>query len=167
MLLDAFGADEKLRAGCDDQGVMVKTTALGKSGAEAQAHAAAASAEATAAGIAKAATKTAAGVAAHKTPAAGGAAAGQHERRSRRDKLMAMATMWTGDQPEVGPSQQVLVSNISLEGIAVKTNEPLTKGAVHYVRMSAGPLRLETAIRIAWCRDRAGMGFEAGAEFVK
>ena len=91
----------------------------------------------------------------------------QVPRRSRRDKLMAMATLWNGDKPEVGASQQVLVSNISLEGVAVRTNEPLIKGAIHYVRMTAGPLRLETAIKIAWCRSREGLGFEAGAEFIK
>jgi len=91
----------------------------------------------------------------------------QTPRRSRRDKLMAMATLWNGDKPEVGESIQVLVSNISLEGVAVRTNEPLIKGALHYVRMAAGPLKLETAIRIAWCRSREGLGFEAGAEFIK
>ena len=91
----------------------------------------------------------------------------QTPRRSRRDKLMAMATLWNGDKPEVGASQQVLVSNISLEGVAVRTNEPLIKGALHYVRMTAGPLKLETAIKIAWCRSREGLGFEAGAEFIK
>jgi hypothetical protein len=91
----------------------------------------------------------------------------QTPRRSRRDKLMAMATLWNGDKPEVGEPQQVLVSNISLEGVAVRTNEPLIKGALHYVRMSAGPFKLETAIRIAWCRSREGLGFEAGAEFIK
>src|SRR4051812_12755867 len=93
--------------------------------------------------------------------------AAQTPRRSRRDKLMAMATLWNGDQPEVGEATQVLVSNISLEGVAVRTNSPLTKGAVHYVRMAAGPLKLETAIRIAWCRSREGLGFEAGAEFIR
>jgi hypothetical protein len=91
----------------------------------------------------------------------------QTPRRSRRDKLMAMATLWNGDKPEVGASTQVLVSNISLEGVAVRTNEPLIKGAIHYVRMAAGPLKLETAIKIAWCRSREGLGFEAGAEFIK
>ena len=91
----------------------------------------------------------------------------QVQRRSRRDKLMAMAQLWNGDKPDNGPSTQVLVSNISLEGVAVRTNEPLTKGAIHYVRMTAGPLKLETAIKIAWCRSREGMGFEAGAEFIK
>src|SRR2546423_240465 len=91
----------------------------------------------------------------------------QTARRSRRDKLMAMATLWNGDQPDNGEATQVLVSNISLEGVAVRTNTPLIKGAVHYVRMAAGPLKLETAIRIAWCRSREGLGFEAGAEFIK
>ena len=91
----------------------------------------------------------------------------QTARRSRRDKLMALATLWNGSKAEVGESQQVLVSNISLEGVAIRTNEPLIKGALHYVRMTAGPLRLETAIRIAWCRSREGLGFEAGAEFIK
>src|SRR5687768_9160366 len=86
----------------------------------------------------------------------------QVARRGRRDKLMAMAQLWNGERPENGPSQQVLVSNISLEGVAIRTNEPLTKGAVHYVRMTAGPLKLETAIKIAWCRSREGLGFEAG-----
>ncbi|HEV8379325.1 MAG TPA: PilZ domain-containing protein [Tepidisphaeraceae bacterium] len=91
----------------------------------------------------------------------------QTPRRSRRDKLMAMAQLWNGDKPDAGAPTQVLVSNISLEGVAVRTNEPLTKGAIHYVRMTAGPLKLETAIRIAWCRSREGLGFEAGAEFIK
>jgi len=91
----------------------------------------------------------------------------QTARRSRRDKLMAMAQLWNGDKPDVGAPMQVLVSNISLEGVAIRTNEPLTKGALHYVRMSAGPLKLETAIKIAWCRNREGLGFEAGAEFIK
>src|SRR6266850_4596801 len=91
----------------------------------------------------------------------------QTARRSRRDKLMAMATLWNGERPDVGEAMQVLVSNISLEGVAVRTNSPLIKGAVHYVKMLAGPLKLETAIRIAWCRNREGLGFEAGAEFIK
>src|SRR5687768_15680086 len=81
----------------------------------------------------------------------------QQPRRSRRDKLMAMAMLWSGDRPDVGVAQQVLVSNISLEGVAVKTSEPLTKGSVYYVKMVAGPLKLETAIRVAWCRTRDGM----------
>jgi len=51
---------------------------------------------------------------------------------------MAMAQLWNGDKPEVGAATQVLVSNISLEGVAVRTNEPLIKGALHYVRMTAG-----------------------------
>ena len=80
---------------------------------------------------------------------------------------MAMAMLWNGDQPDSGEAMQVLVSNISLEGVAVRTNSPLIKGAVHYVKMLAGPLKLETAIRIAWCRSREGLGFEAGAEFIK
>src|SRR5213079_3117983 len=91
----------------------------------------------------------------------------QQPRKSRRDKLMAMAMLWNGDQPDSGEAMQVLVSNISLEGVAIRTNSPLIKGAVHYVKMVAGPLKLETAIRIAWCRSREGLGFEAGAEFVK
>jgi hypothetical protein len=91
----------------------------------------------------------------------------QTARRSRRDKLMAMAQLWNGDKPEVGAATQVLVSNISLEGVAIRTNEPLIKGALHYVRMVAGPLKLETPIKIAWCRSREGLGFEAGAEFLK
>ena len=100
-------------------------------------------------------------------PKNGQQAQNQVQRRSRRDKLMAMATLWSGDKPENGVSQQVLVSNISLEGVAVRTNEPLIKGAIHFVRMTAGPLKLETAIKIAWCRSREGLGFEAGAEFIK
>jgi hypothetical protein len=107
----------------------------------------------------------------HTTTAAkqktGLASSNEVPRRSRRDKLMAMAMLWNGDKPEVGEVTQVLVSNISLEGVAVRTNNPLIKGAVHYVRMVAGPLKLETAIRIAWCRSRDGLGFEAGAEFLK
>ena len=100
-------------------------------------------------------------------PKNGQQAQNQVPRRSRRDKLMAMAQLWSGDKPEVGASTQVLVSNISLEGVAIRTNEPLTKGAIHFVRMTAGPLKLETAIKIAWCRSREGLGFEAGAEFIK
>ena len=100
-------------------------------------------------------------------PKNGQQAQNQVARRSRRDKLMAMAHLWSGDKPEVGTPMQVLVSNISLEGVAIRTNEPLIKGALHYVRMVAGPLKLETAIKIAWCRSREGLGFEAGAEFIK
>ena len=106
----------------------------------------------------------------HTATAAKGNAAqqpAQSARKSRRDKLMAMAMLWNGDQPDSGEAMQVLVSNISLEGVAIRTNSPLIKGAVHYVKMVAGPLKLETAIRIAGCRSREGLGFEAGAEFIK
>src|SRR5258705_1551069 len=83
----------------------------------------------------------------------------QTARRSRRDKLMAMATLWNGDQPDSGEAMQVLVSNISLEGVAGRTNSPLIKGAVHYVKMLARPLELETADRLAGWRSREGPGF--------
>src|SRR2546421_12914491 len=83
----------------------------------------------------------------------------QTPRRSRRDKLMAMATLWNGDKPEVGESLQVLVSNISLEGVAVRTKQPLIKGALYYLGMTAGPPELEEAVCICWGPSRGGMGF--------
>src|SRR5436853_6871110 len=96
-------------------------------------------------------------------PKNGQQAQNQVARRSRRDKLMAMAQLWSGDKPEVGASTQVLVSNISLEGVAVRTNEPLIKGAIHFVRMTAGPLRLETPIKIGWRRSADGLGLQAAS----
>jgi hypothetical protein len=87
-------------------------------------------------------------------------------RRSRRETLVTPALLWRFANPQ-GPGTRVYVFNISLGGIAFRSRTTLETDAVHFIRLSSGPLKLEHRIRVAWCKKREEGLFDIGAEFIQ
>jgi hypothetical protein len=87
-------------------------------------------------------------------------------RRSRRDTLVTPALLWRFANPQ-GPGTRVYVFNISLGGIAFRSRTAFEPAAVHFIRLAAGPLKLEHRVRVVWCRKREEGIFDIGAEFIQ
>jgi hypothetical protein len=88
------------------------------------------------------------------------------ERSSKRDKLVVMADVWLKPQPDGPAERQMLVFNISLGGVGLRSNTPVNKETVAFIRFTAGPIHLESRVRVCWSRQREGMGYEIGCEFL-
>ncbi len=86
-------------------------------------------------------------------------------RKSHRDSLVAPATLSCLQPDSDEPSRRVWVYNISLGGIAFRIRRPLDAGGMYRLKLVAGPLYLESEIRIVWCRRRDDQMFEVGAQF--
>jgi hypothetical protein len=89
-----------------------------------------------------------------------------HARRSRRDTLVTAGQIWPVGRPEEGQGVVVSVMNVSLEGIAFRSRSSFIEGQEHYLKLTAGPLKLEGRVRIAWCHQRADGNYDTGAQFV-
>lgn len=114
------------------------------------------------------ATETAAASVAHARAAASAeksTSKKQQIRRSRRETLVTPASLWRFANPN-GPATRVYVFNISLGGIAFRCRQTFERDAVHFIRLAAGPLKLEHRIRVVWCRKREEGLFDIGAEFI-
>lgn len=88
-----------------------------------------------------------------------------NNRRSHRDSLVAPATLACLQPDADEPGRRVWVYNISLGGVALRSRKPLEAGELYTLKLVAGPLRLESAIRIVWCRRRDDQMYEIGAQF--
>jgi len=88
------------------------------------------------------------------------------ERSSKRDKLVVMADVWLRPTPEGPPDKQMLVFNISLGGVGLRSNTSINKDTIAFIRFTAGPIHLESRVRVCWSRSREGMGYEVGCEFL-
>ncbi len=89
-----------------------------------------------------------------------------NRRGGRRDTLVSAASLWPGRTPGTGKGQPAWVFNISQTGLAFRSLKPLEKGEVYFLRLEAGPFRLDSPVKIAWCRRRDDNTLEAGAEFL-
>ena len=87
-------------------------------------------------------------------------------RRDRRETLVTPALLWRFASPQ-GPGARVYVFNISLGGIAFRARTTFEPAAVHFIRLAAGPLKLEHRIRVVWCKKREEGLFDIGAEFIQ
>jgi hypothetical protein len=90
----------------------------------------------------------------------------QQVRRNRRETLVTPASVWRFSNPN-GPATRVYVFNISLGGIAFRCRQTFERDAVHFIRLAAGPLKLEHRIRVVWCKKREEGLFDIGAEFIQ
>ena len=91
---------------------------------------------------------------------------GQVPRAAKRDKLVVMADVWLKPNAEGPADKQMLVFNISLGGVGLRSNNAMNKDTLAYIRFTAGPIHLESKIRVCWSRAREGMGYEIGCEFL-
>lgn len=90
----------------------------------------------------------------------------QVPRSSKRDKLVVMADVWLRPTPEGPADKQMLVFNISLGGVGLRSNTSINKDTIAFIRFTAGPIHLESRVRVCWSRSREGMGYEIGCEFL-
>lgn len=90
-----------------------------------------------------------------------------HDQRGpSREMLIAAAALWEADHPDDSAGRPIWIYNISDGGVAFRTQRAVNMGAAHYLRLAAGPLKLETRLRLIWCHRRDDTLFEVGAEFV-
>jgi hypothetical protein len=54
-----------------------------------------------------------------------------------------------------------------MTGVAFRCREKFDKGSMHYVKLMAGPLKLEALVRIQWCRQRTDGTFDVGSQFME
>lgn len=64
--------------------------------------------------------------------------------------------------PPSGPPLRVLVSNISMTGVGLRTTQPLNLGAGYRVTVEVGPLTLRSGVEIVRCVPRDDRSFEVG-----
>ena len=90
----------------------------------------------------------------------------QVPRGSKRDKLVVMADVWLKPTADGPADKQMLVFNISLGGVGLRSNTSINKDTIAFIRFTAGPIHLESRVRVCWTRSREGMGYEIGCEFL-
>lgn len=85
-------------------------------------------------------------------------------RKNDRTSLFVAATLYTELNPDV--AHKVWVTNVSLGGVGFRTRRPFQSGAVFHVRLEAGPIQLDSGVRVMWTRPTAEGTFDVGCEFV-
>lgn len=90
-----------------------------------------------------------------------------NRRDRRREVLVAAAKLWVGRVPDGSSGRSIWVYNVCDGGIAFRSQKSVDPTMLHYIRLEAGPIHLDTALRIVWTRRRDDGIYEAGAQFVK
>ena len=86
------------------------------------------------------------------------------QRASERTKLVANATLYTELSPDT--AHKVWVTNISLGGIAFKTRREYEAGEQYHIKLEAGPIDMNVAIKIVWASKGSDGIYEVGCEFL-
>ncbi|MFN4241743.1 MAG: PilZ domain-containing protein [Tepidisphaerales bacterium] len=89
--------------------------------------------------------------------ASGGDAA--ERRAAPRSTLVCKALVY----PPSGPPVRVLVSNISLTGVGLRSVTPLEPGSGYRVTLEAGPLSLRSGVEVVRCTPRSDRSYDIGA----
>jgi hypothetical protein len=89
----------------------------------------------------------------------------EERRRSRRDAFVAAAWLSNEAGNRNSTQQQVQVFDLSLQGVGFTSEFPLETGAVHWIVVGNGALRVSSRVRITNCRPAANMKFDCGGEF--
>ena len=91
---------------------------------------------------------------------------GIERRRSIRHPLGATGTV-TLDEHATDPRQlQVMVLNVSLHGVGFRSPVEFTEGAIHQMRIGAGPLHLSSKFEVVSSRRREDGTWDVGGTFV-
>jgi hypothetical protein len=97
----------------------------------------------------------------------GGAVATADRRRSFRQEQRVPA--WLSESSVGGESrgkqQQVLVTDLSLHGVGFRSDEPVERGASHWIVIATDRLHLSTRLRVVSTRIRDDGRCDVGAEF--
>jgi hypothetical protein len=98
------------------------------------------------------------------TKDAGGATrTGAERRRSPRQAMRARASFRS--EADVTAVRTVQIVNLSLMGVRLRSNQPMSIGDRGNVRMEVGPVKWGSRVRVIQCEQGAD-GYEIGCEFV-
>jgi hypothetical protein len=93
-------------------------------------------------------------------PAAGGA----DRRRSHREPVVTAGTLRLASDKREG-GRQVLVHDVSLHGVGMRTTFQLELDDVFMIEIGVGPLRLSSRLRVARVRPLKDGTYDIGGEF--
>jgi hypothetical protein len=89
---------------------------------------------------------------------------GADRRRSHREPIVTVGTLrTTSDQREAG--RQVLVNDVSLHGVGMRTTFSLTMEELFSIEIGVGPLHLASKLRVVRVRPLADGTYDIGGEF--
>ena len=92
------------------------------------------------------------------------AQSGRDRRRSHREPVVTVGTLRDAANPrEAG--RQVLVSDVSLHGVGMRTTFELEIGDMYTIEIGVGPLHLASRLRVARTRALTDGTFDIGGEF--
>jgi len=90
----------------------------------------------------------------------------RERRRSSRAPLGVVALMLPDDADESHVPLILVVSNVSVSGVGLRSPVMFVRGRVYRLRIGTGPLCLTSRIRIVSSRERPDESFDVGARFI-
>jgi PilZ domain len=89
---------------------------------------------------------------------------GRDRRRSHREPVVTVGTIRAFDAPKE-PGRQVLVNDVSLHGVGIRTTFRLEIGEFFSIEIGVGPLHLSSHLRVARLRELPDGTYDIGGEF--
>ena len=89
---------------------------------------------------------------------------GIERRRSTREPVITVGMIRPLSHDDAAP-EQVLVTNVSLHGVGVRTTHQLPVGGRYQIEIGVGPLHLTSRLRVVRCRLRHDGTYDVGGEF--
>ena len=86
------------------------------------------------------------------------------QRTTERTQLFAAATLYTELNPDA--AYKVWVTNLSLGGVGFQTRREYQVGQTFHIKLEAGPIDMDCALRVVWTKKNADGLFEVGGEFL-
>src|SRR5215217_2092628 len=85
-------------------------------------------------------------------------------RRSHREPVVTVGTLRTTTDPKEA-GRQVLVSDVSLHGVGMRTTFALELAEIFMIEIGVGPLHLASRLRVVRVRSLPDGTFDIGGEF--
>jgi hypothetical protein len=92
------------------------------------------------------------------------AGTGIERRRSSRESVVTVGMIRPLNHDDATP-EQVLVTNVSLHGVGLRSTRTLGVGARYHIEIGVGPLQLTSRLRVVRCRVRQDGTYDIGGEF--
>src|SRR5687768_658881 len=89
---------------------------------------------------------------------------GLERRRSSRETVVTVGMIRPLNHDDATP-EQVLVTNVSLHGVGLRSTRTLGVGARYHIEIGVGPLQLTSRLRVVRCRVRTDGTYDIGGEF--
>jgi hypothetical protein len=86
-------------------------------------------------------------------------------RRSHRVDVDAPGWLSGESGNPSSPQQEVMVTSLSLSGAGFRGSKELQPGAVHWLVIAAGSLRVSSRARVVRCEEIVSGEFDCGVEF--